>query len=67
MRELEGFGINGLSVSRQIQLGHAHLAFISPSLASREEELARKDFVDEGVLVGGGCAHGFEIGDSKGH
>ncbi len=67
MREQESFGVDGLCVARQVDRW-ANLGFVAAALAASEEELAREDFVDEGVLVGGrggGRTHGFEVGDSE--
>lgn len=53
MRENEGPGVDGLSVAWQVEW-RSNLGFLAAALAAGEEELAGEDFVDKGVLVGGG-------------
>lgn len=67
MREHEGLGVDGFGVTRQVK-GRANLGFVAAALATGKEELAGEDFVDKGVLVGGGGGrtHGLEIGDGDG-
>lgn len=68
MREHEGPGVDGLCVAWQFKW-RSNLGFLAAALAAGEEELAGEDFVDEGVLVGGGgggWAYGLEVGDGEG-
>lgn len=59
--------IDGLNVSGQIQR-RSDLAFVArtAALASSEEELSRKDFIDESTFVWT-STHGFKIGDGDGY
>jgi hypothetical protein len=53
MREHECPGVDGLGVAWQVEW-RSNLGFLAAPLAAGEEELAGEDFVDKGVLVGGG-------------
>lgn len=64
MGQSKGLGIDGLGVSGETR-GAADVAGLV-ALVAGEEELAGEKLVDESALVGGGGAHGLEVGDGEG-
>lgn len=59
--QLERPRVDGLHVPHEVQW-RPDLPLLPSALAAGDEELALNDLVDEGAAVGGGGAHGLEVG-----